>query len=587
MKFFQHKALVAVLLFLISFLAYSPSLKNGFVWDEAEVIQKYHHKFKVSKINKILIPKKIENKKQRYYRPLVFASIVSDREIWGISPFGYHLSNIIFNSTTTVLLYFLILLSLGVFQVARKESIAVFSTILFALNPMHVESVSWIAGRTDVLCALFFFLAFMLHALSFGNLWILILTSASISLSLLSKEIALAFPIVVMVFDLLSGRFTNRDNFLRYFLYLGLALGYLYLRGRAFVTIPEIANVNFNQFSQITDQALSFFQVLKNLLNSYLFYISKLVFPYDFNAFIAKIPIELYYTLISIFIIVLISIFVLLSIRKKRGLIAFSLLWIFITLGPSVIVAITNIASTPLAERYLYIPSAGYCMLIGYLVLGFEWNARTKKFVWVFATILTLSYLFFTIERQEVWKDKLSLWEHTSTKSYDHALPHTNYGLALENAGRRDEAIKEYKIALDPKVQDSKRGKAVTATNLGVLYLNAEDYGNAERWFREAVIYDPRYGLANYHLGLIYYIKGELTNSKNAYKLSESYLKKTFEIYHTYAKADLVLAKVYLALGEREKARNHAKKALRSGLGQSLSKEAMDILKSDNDSSDY
>ena len=105
MKFFQHKALAAVLLFLIFFLAYSPSLKNGFVWDEAEVIQKYHHKFKVSKINKILIPKKIENKKQRYYRSLVFASIVSDREIWGISPFGYHLSNIIFNSTTTVLLY--------------------------------------------------------------------------------------------------------------------------------------------------------------------------------------------------------------------------------------------------------------------------------------------------------------------------------------------------------------------------------------------------------------------------------------------------------------------------------------------------
>ncbi|MDA2919457.1 hypothetical protein MYX76_08205 [Desulfobacterota bacterium AH_259_B03_O07] len=587
MKSFQHKALAALLLFLISFIAYAPSLKNGFVWDEVEVIQKYYHKFKASRINSILIPRKLENKSQRYYRPLVFASIVSDREIWGISPFGYHLSNIVSNSISTVLLYFLILLSLGVFKVAAKESIAAFSTILFALHPMHVESVSWIAARTDVLCGLFFFLAFIFHILSFGKIWILILTTLSFSLSLLSKEVALVFPIVAVVFDLLSRRFTDRNNFFRYFLYLGLALVYLYLRGRASVTIPELTNVNFNQSAEITHQALSYFQAIKNILNSYLFYISKLVFPYDFNAFIAKIPMETYYTLFSIFIIILISIVILLSIKKQRGLIAFSLLWIFITLGPSVIVAITNIASTQLAERYLYIPSAGYCLLIGYLVLGFECKASAKKFVWAFAMILTLSYLFFTIERQEVWKDKLSLWEHTAAKSYDFGLPHTNYGLALENAGRRDDAIKEYKIALDPKVKDSKRGKAVTATNLGVLYLNAKDYSNAERWFREAVNYDPWYGLANYHLGLIYYIKGELTNSKNAYKLSESYLKKTFEIYNMYPKADLILAKVYLALGEKEKAKNHAEKALRSGLGQSLSQEARDILKSDNDSSNH
>jgi len=587
MKFFQHNAVAALLLFLISFIVFSPSLKSDFVWDDVEVIQKYHQTFKTSNISKILVPEETEYKRQKYYRPVVFSSIVLDYEIWGLSPLGYHLSNIIFNSISTVLLYFLILILLGAFNSSKKYPIALFSSLLFALYPMHVESVSWVAARTDVLCGLFFFLAFIFHLFSFGNLWILILTAVSFSLALLSKEVALVFPVVAIVFDLLSRQFKSPKNLLRYFVYVALVFLYIYLRGRAFVIIPEISNINIQETVESTHQALTFFQVLKILLDSYIFYINKLVFPFDFNAFIASVPGEFYYTIFSILIIIVLSIVTFLSIRRKRVLIAFFLLWIFITLGPSVIVAMTKIASTPLAERYLYIPSAGYCMLIGYLLLGLDWNAYAKKFAWVFATILTLSFLFFTIERQEVWKDRLSLWEHTSTKSYDHAIPHTNYGFALENAGRTEDAIKEYKIALDPKVKDSNRGRATTAMNLGVLYLNNEDYNNAEKWFREAINYDPGFGRANYHLGLIYYIKGEMTNSRKAYKNAEVYLKKTFETYRYYPKADLILAKVYLALGETDKAKKHAKKALRSGLSQSLSNEANDILNIDNDSSNY
>jgi len=578
-----NKAQAALLLFLISFFVYTPSLRNDFVWDDIEVIEKSYHSFKASRINTVLFPKANENKRQRYYRPVIFVSMVIDRQLWGITPFGFHLSNILLNSISTILFYFAMLLIFGKFHVEGKESISFFSALLFALYPMHVESVSWIAGRTDVLCSIFFIIAFIVHIASYDNIRLLMLTSLSFSLSLLSKEVALSFPIVAISFDLLTRRIKNPYSILRYAVYLSLVLLYLYLRGRAYINLLDLTNENINQIAESKYYFFNIIKTLKVLSNSFLFYINKLVFPFDFNAFIISVPNELYYFIFSTITFLLLIIVAVISIKRGKGLIAFCIIWILLTLAPSAIVSITNLASTPLAERYLYIPSAGYCMIIGYLLLERAKRMSTKKIAWALMTILISLYLFFTLQRQDVWKDNLSLWKDTSFKSYYHALPHSNYGFALEKAGKTDEAIRHYEIALHPRVKDSNRGRAVTATNLGVLYLNKEDYANAEKWFMEAIQYDPTYGRPYYHMGLIYYIKGELTNSASAYRKAERYLEKTFEIYRYYAKADLLLAKVYLRLGEREKAEQHAKKALQSGLSESLSREATRILNIDYD----
>ena len=104
MNLIINKATAALLLLLISFFVYSPSLRNDFVWDDIEVIQKGYHSFKASRINAILFPEAKQNKTQLYYRPIVFVSMVADRELWGINPFGFHLSNLLLNSVSTILL---------------------------------------------------------------------------------------------------------------------------------------------------------------------------------------------------------------------------------------------------------------------------------------------------------------------------------------------------------------------------------------------------------------------------------------------------------------------------------------------------
>ncbi|MER3447348.1 MAG: hypothetical protein C4291_11120 [Candidatus Dadabacteria bacterium] len=174
----EYRASIAVLLFLISFGAFSLSLKNGFVWDDVEVIEKNYYLFKSAYITSMVIPSAKEKEGIiAYYRPMVPISMIADWSIWGLSPFGFHLSNIIFHSITTVVFYFLVLLILGEFNVERKEIMAFLSSLLFAIYPMHVESVSWVAGRTDVLCGLFFFLAFAFHVLSYRKLWLLVLSA--------------------------------------------------------------------------------------------------------------------------------------------------------------------------------------------------------------------------------------------------------------------------------------------------------------------------------------------------------------------------------------------------------------------------
>jgi len=571
-----RRILTSVFIFGFSVCIFIPSLKNDFVWDDTEVIEKSYYSFNPHRILSVIVPKETQAKKARYYLPTFYISVVLDRYLWGITPYGFHLSNIIFHSTATVLLYLMVLTVLSEFRTEKKEQIALFSSLLFAVHPMHVESVSWIAGRTDIICGLFLFLAFISHIISYKVYLATLLSAFSFFLSLLSKEVAIVFPLITLSFDLLTLKLKDRRNILKYSIYLSTVFIYLYLRGRAFVTIPGSSLINLSETSK---ESLGIWEIIRTLLNSYFIYINKLVFPFSFNAFIGEVPANTYYTASSLFVLLTISIISFILLKKGKKNLFFNILWIITTLAPSSLVAIFKIASTPIAERYLYIPSAGYCILLASAILNPR--LRNQRLSIPIMMLICLVFLPFNIKRQGVWKDNLSLWEDTSKKSFHHALPHTNYALALMKANREEEAIREFTIALAPDIKDTNRGRAITLNNLGILYIKREDYASAERTFLKALNLDPSYGRTYYHLGLIYFIKGEYGDASD-YITAESYLKKTLSIYKNYGRAHLLLAKVYLRRGEKEKAMEQARIAIRSGLSEPLVKEAQDILQVDN-----
>jgi len=584
----------AILLFLVSFALYLPSLKNDFVWDDVEVITKNNVSFDASYITSVVVPDVNKNKRASYYRPAIYISLVADRALWGLSPFGFHLSNLLFNSFSVVLFYFMALLVLNGLGVREKGAGALLSSALFALYPMHVESVSWVAGRSDILCALFLFPAFIFHIMSSKRLWLLLPASLTFALSLMSKEVALVFPLLVISYDLLAGRFADRRNLLRYAAYILILFLYLYLRSRAFVSIPETAHEAAGEglsgvpgVPGVGIRALShYWEFSKILLGSYLFYLNKLILPYGFNAFITNVPGAAPYLFSSAIALSALIALGITSVKKKENVTAFGILWVLFTLGPSALIAIFSIAATPLAERYLYIPSAGFCFVVGNLIVAAWRRTSLRKAVWALGAVLMVVYAFASYERQAVWKDDLALWRDASEKSPYHPLPHSNYGLALSNAGDYDEAIRELGIALSPELKDSPRGLAITANNLALVYLDKGEYEKAEKWFRKALEYDPGYGKTYYHMGLIYYINGELTGSTERYREAEQYLKEAMNRYRYYGRANLLLAKIYLRMGDKERAIREARNAIAIGLPGNLLEEARNILEIDDGGGD-
>lgn len=585
MRLLRNKWFVALILFLLSFGAYIPSLRSDFVWDDVETIERSYYIFNASSIHSIVLPELQKDRAALYYRPVIYGSMVLDKGVWGISPFGFHFSNVLFNAVSAVLFFFLALLLLKEFNVSEGASAALISGVLFALYPMHVESVSWVSGRTDVLCGLFFFLAFIFHILSYRRLIFLVPAAAGFSLSLLSKEVAVVFPFTVLAFDLLSRRLGHRDNTIKYAVYFGLLILYSYLRSRAFINIPDLSGERIPGESAAegaVSGASEFAGVLKVILGSYLFYFKKLVFPFTFNAFVESVQTGFVSIISSIGVFLTLFAISFFSVMKRRSLTAFSILWVVITLSPSVLVALFGIASSPVAERYLYIPSAGLSILFGYCIFQLGTGMRIKRASWVLAFLLAAVYLLFTVHRQSAWDGRLSLWEDTSRKSPSSPITHINYGMALLDAGREDEALGELLKNFDADMKITDAARSVTANNIGVVYINKEDLGNAEKWFLRAYSYDPDYYKSIYHLGLINYMKGYSDNSEAYYRASEGYLGRALGIRPSYGKAYLLLAMVYMELGDTEKARHNAGLALKSGLTESAARRAEKILETEN-----
>ena len=574
----KSELFISILFFLIGLLLYSQSLCNEFVWDDVEVIKKSYFNFENANLKSIFIPAVKETKKLLYYRPMIPVSYVIDWNNWKLNPFGYHLSNSIFYSLTVVAMFFLSNRLSGLFSIKRALTFSVLATLLFMLHPMHVESVSWIAGRTDVLCTLFFLFALGLHILSYEKLYFFPIVCFSYLLALFSKEVAVAFPFLVIVLDFLIKRPLNRQDIFKYLIYFGIFILYLYLRSRSFVNVPAVYNTDIISSSGSTSLFLYYLGILKVFIASYAYYLKQLFFPYSFNSFVTYLPTNTLYLSVSAILVSILVVFFFYSYRIKKNFITLNIFWTFLTLGPSVLIAIFAFIATPVSERYLFLPSVGYCMLIGYLLVGLIDKQGSKKLSLAVTIVLVCSYLYFTIDRQNVWKNRINFWEDASSKSDHHAIPHINYGMALLDAGRTEEAISEFNISLRSDIVNTPTGRAIAANNLGVAYINKKDYKGAAKSLLIALESDPTFYKTYYHFGLLYYIKAAKSKLKDDYLHSERYLVQATQIHPRYGKAFLLLAKLNSNMGNKDKAVNYAQKALQSVLIDELAEQASKII---------
>ena len=445
-----------LLLVLVVLAVYYPALTGSInSIDDTHIVEAYGINSVIT-LKDILVPGH-----KFYYRPVVELSYYLDNLFWAMDASFMHLENVLLHLANT-LLVFAVARQLWNTEQTAPPSLPLLTALLFALHPVNCEAVSWIAGRTDPLAACFVLAAafFLLKGVDDRKQRYLYLAVLLVFLGALAKEIAIFFlPCAAFLAFSRSraagspaGRRVATAS-LRPFLLAPLALFSLFVGHLLF---NKGANSVARLFEGRGGDAAGF---LPALLKSFGFYVKKLFLPAPLNFAIDGVADG--YLWLGLLALVLLA---LLAVRGYRDIYCAFLVTGFFLIAPALLVAVFKIAWTPVAERYLYLPSA-FCA-IGAVGLSYRLSASLGFVRWLPAALvpLLLFALFLTVGRVPVWQDNLTLYRDAVRQSPRFGALRNELGLALLQKGRVAEGEEQLEIGrrLDP---DS-RVKALMDYNL-------------------------------------------------------------------------------------------------------------------------
>lgn len=460
------------LLIGFSIIIYANALKNGFVFDDFGTIVNNNHLIKnPCKFSILINPKEyFDYSGEITYRPLATLSYMLDYSLYGLKPWGYHLTNILLHSVNVVLLYmFLVLLSAGNEQLIIKGRGVKLTTpqpfllsLLFAAHPILTEAVNAVSFREDLLSFLFYMATLNIYLFLRADsnkcqplLALLLYISSCLIyfLALLSKEMAASLPLVIYCYEWVyayKGKYIF--SFLlnwRYLGYLSITLIYIYLRFYYFYNLTE-ANI---LPPQLADRLATVPWLVLNYLKLTIFPVS-LIADYKIGivSFVYSIDFVLPF-------VVVLSLIALVFITKYRE-VAFGVVFYLITLIP--VYNIVPIAH-PFAERYLYLPMVGFIIVASFIInmILKTWRA----YILLLIILIVLIYSFNVVKRNSVWIDSYSLWADTVKKMPNNNLAHYNLALVYYRQGRLIEAAQELDIAIRLKPDNAEQHFALAQVN--------------------------------------------------------------------------------------------------------------------------
>lgn len=483
------------ILFVLVFVSYFNSLFNPFIWDDKMLILENQGIMEgFSSVIRAFSPtlwglRADEEAFQSFYRPFHTILSIIDYNIWGLKPFGYHLSNTIIHFINTVLLYYFAT-RLTDFRLAPLIAAA-----LFAVHPIHTEPVSFISSRPDLLSAMFLLASFHMYALSVGPRELFtqkkvlspayILSLFLFLCALLSKEMALTLPLLVALYAVLYEEPGARlKRVVPFFILLALYLGF-----RVYA---------MSEFVELHSTRVGFTTLILTASTAVFDYIRLLVIPFPLKAYHPLVwhnglSLKVFFS----FVLILASAFtaVWLVLRGSRAA-AFSLIWTYITLMP--VLNIGTLGEFSIAERYLYTPSIGFAILFAVTVTAVRRKSGALKQLVPYATVCVLSVcVFLTFMRNRVWSDEVVFFEAMVKGSQSSVLPHANLAYAYTQAGRNTEAIRELEIAAELS-----GGNPVLYYELASLLVREKRYREAVVPLEKAVEFRPGYVAAYNTLGI-------------------------------------------------------------------------------------
>jgi protein O-mannosyl-transferase len=517
----RGEVLIAIgLLLAVTLISFYPSLGNGFTnWDD-------HLYVTDNKMIRSLSPENIKTiftSFDHLYQPLVFLSFACEYHFFRLDPRIYHATNLVLHGMNTLLLFWILLL------LSRNPSLACASALLFSVHPLRVQSVAWVVERKDLLYALFFLMALVSHLYyrEKKSAHYYYISLCLFALSLMAKPMGATLPFIMLLFDSIVYRKSDRTTFIEKIPFIILSLLIVS------VTLPHQVQRGFSTTLAHNVSIASYVMLL---------YLSKIVAPLNLS-FYYLYPDSLKTSLPAFFLIFpfLAAAFVaaLVAARRRFWVIAFGGFFYLITLLP--VMQLIPITGTELiAERYTYIPSIGITSILGAALCWLHARMERKLRLIPLALFVIIIGLFSSVtwQRCGAWKDSETFWNDvlardpnnhvaynnlgtydTSKGDYDRGLAHLNRAIALDpgyaeayhnranilfKTGKLDKALADYTMTLELGARFPK-----TYNNRGNLYLQTGAPDKACADYTKALELDPNFAEAYCNRGFYYAARGD------------------------------------------------------------------------------
>jgi protein O-mannosyl-transferase len=490
--------LTMLFLALLTIAVYGNSLVNGFVWDDEFIIVNDPAVRDLSRAAALMLSPDVV---KPYYRPINRASYLLDYRLFGMHPAGFHAVNVLIHVLNVLLFYLLCL------RFFRARAPALLAAALFAVHPMNAEAVNFLSARNTLL-SLFFVLSSILvfhQGLTRGSWGRLVFSGVLWFLGLLSKEpAALAIVVLAAMAFVVPRRDENLPK-----LKISVLFPHMIFAG-IYAVLRTLALGGAVGSSGIIPGLLG--RLAENLI-VIPYYLWLVLFPSHLTIehSVPALTIGSMLWVIPVWAALIAAIWLLLRTGSMPVLIG--LLWFAINFLP--ISNIVPIPSTPLAERYLYLPALGLWVIAadrGYALYGKLHGGKTLAATAAVVVLVLLGGV--TAHRNGDWKSDIALFASVVRTDPVSSFGHFNLGNSLRDAGDLGGAQQEWLETL--RLEPSNAG---AMTQLGSLAAVKGDLGEAEHWFRAALAADPDNAMARFNLALVFEKTGRPAEAISQYDL--------------------------------------------------------------------
>lgn len=442
------------------------------------------------------------------WHPLTSMSHMLDCQLFGLQPGGPHFVNVLLHSAGVLLLFLLLE------QMTGELWLSAFVAAIFAIHPLRVESVAWIAERKDVLSGIFFMLTLMSYvryvrrpsASRYVHMSILF------ACGLMSKPMLVTVPVILLLLDYWpldrwsGSRSTTRKLIAEKIPLVALSIG------------ACVATLLAQNFALGSTDYLPLTWRVTNAIVTYFDYVRQTFWPIDLIPFYVHPEGRLEISRLILAVLILVAITAVVFVRRRKNpYLVVGWLWYFVMLIP--VIGVIQVGLQGRADRYTYLPQIGLCLAIAWLGRDLTKSWREQKIILAATAAIVISALAILSWKQTThWRDSEALWSHTLTITPDSDVAHAGLAGVLFVRGQVDAAILHYKRAIE--LRD---GNVAAHYGLGRALASEQKVDEAILHFKKALSIQPDDTEASNYLGMMFANKGEIGNAMAAWRQTLSF----------------------------------------------------------------